>query len=306
MTQINTRAAHTAAVARMSSLSAAIDTLNGQIANGKRILAPSDDAVASTRAATLRRASVAADATQRGIDAAARRLTATDTALDGITNIVQRARDLALQGSNGTLAAADRAILASEVGELLEQFTGLAESRGSDGERLFGGAAADRPAYAADANGIVRWQGAGRAPALEVGGAVVMSGIEGPDAFGTTDSAAGTKDLFAALTALQVALAEPDKLVREAAMADTLVQMDAQVDRLATTRAVAGARLARLDTETDRIARSGLATKTDLVRLESLDMPAAIAELQHLVTVLKATQGSFVITTNLSLWDQLR
>ena len=306
MTQINTRAAHTAAVARMSSLSAAIDTLNGQIATGKRILAPSDDAVASTRAATLRRAAVAADATQRGIDAAARRLTATDTALDGITNIVQRARDLALQGSNGTLAAADRTILASEVGELLEQFTGLAESRGSDGERLFGGAAADRPAYAADANGIVRWQGAGRAPVLEVGGAVVMSGIEGPDAFGTTDAAAGTKDLFAALTALQVALTEPDKLVREAAMADTLVQMDAQVDRLATTRAVAGARLARLDTETDRIARSGLATKTDLVRLESLDMPAAIAELQHLVTVLKATQGSFVITTNLSLWDQLR
>lgn len=306
MTQINTRAAHTAAVARMSGLSAAIDTLGGQIANGKRILAPSDDAVAFTRAATLRRAAVAAEATQRSIDAAARRLTATDTALGGITNIVQRARELALQGSNGTLAPADRAVLATEVGELLEQFAGLAESRGSDGERLFGGAAADRPTYAADANGIITWQGAGRAPALEVGGAVVQSGIEGPDAFGTTDPTAGTKDLFAALTALQVALNEPDKTLRQVAMADMLAQTDAHIDRLATTRAIAGARLARLDTETDRIARNDLAAETDLTKLESLDMPTAIARLQHLVTVLKATQGSFVITTNLSLWDQLR
>ncbi len=306
MTQVNTRAAHAASVARMSSLSAAVETLQGQIATGKRVVAPADDPVAFTRAAVLRRADTAAQASQRGIDAASRRLTATDIALEGITNIVQRARELALAGSNGTLSAADRGILATEVTELRDQFSGLAEARGSDGERLFGGAAADRPAYGIDSNGVMVWQGAGPAPAVEVGGALVASGIDGPQAFGSNDAATGAQDLFATLTSLQASLRQPDKVLREAGMATTLDQLDSHVTRLATARATAGARLARLETEAERIAKSSLATQTDLSKLESLDMAEAIARLQRLLTVLQATQGSFVATTKLSLWDQLR
>jgi flagellar hook-associated protein 3 FlgL len=306
MTQVNTRAAHEAAVARMSSLSRNIDDLQGQIATGKRVTAPADDPVSFTRAAVLRRADTAASATQRGLDAASRRLNATDIALEGVGNLVQRARELALQGSNGTLGPGDRALLATEVGELLEQFAGLADTRGSDGERLFGGAAADRPAYALDANGVMVWQGAGDAPGVLVGGSRIDSGIEGPEAFGRTDVASGSEDLFATLTNLQTALVDPDATTRVAAMATSLTQIDTHIDRLATARATAGARMARIDTESERIAKASLATQSDLTKLESLDMAEGIARLQRLITVLQAAQGSFVATGNLSLWDQLR
>jgi flagellar hook-associated protein 3 FlgL len=306
VTQVNTRAAHEAAVARMSSLSRSIDTLQGQLATGKRITAPADDPVAFTRAAVLRRADTAATATRRGLDAASRRLNATDIALEGVSNLVQRARELALQGSTGTLSAGDRALLATEVGELSEQFAGLADARGSDGERLFGGAAAQSPAYALDANGIMVWQGAGDAPSVLVGGSRIDSGLEGPEAFGATDPATGSEDLFATLTNLQTALGEPDPMLRETAMANSLTQIDGHIDRLATARATAGARMARIDTESERIAKASLATQSDLTRLESLDMAEGIARLQRLITVLQAAQGSFVATTNLSLWDQLR
>lgn len=306
MTQVNTRAAHTAAVSRMSSLSAEVDALQGQISLGKRVLKADDDPVAFTRAAVLRRAEIASEATRRGIDAAARRLTATDNALEGISNLVMRARELALQGSNGTVSAADRAILATEVAELSEQFAGLADTRGSDGERLFGGAAAAGPAYALDANGIMVWQGGGKAPSVAVGGAEVTGGLTGPEAFGTTDAATGARDLFATLTALGTALAEPDRVTREAGMASVLTSLDTHVNQLADARATAGARLARLETEGERLAKATLANESDLSKLESLDMAAAIARLNRLMTVLKAAQGSFVATTNLSLWDQLR
>lgn len=306
MTQVNTRAAHEAAVARMSSLSRTIDTLQGQIATGKRVTAPADDPVAFTRAAVLRRADTAAGATQRGLDAASRRLNATDIALEGVGNLVQRARELALQGSNGTLSAGDRAVLATEVGELFEQFAGLADARGSDGERLFGGAAAQRPAYALDADGVMIWQGAGDAPGVLVGGSRIDAGIEGPEAFGRTDAATGREDLFATLTNLQAALREPDATLRTTAMANSLTQIDSHIDRLATARATAGARMARIDTEFERIAKASLATQSDLSKLESLDMAEGIARLQRLITVLQAAQGSFVATGNLSLWDQLR
>lgn len=306
MTQVNTRAAHTANVSRMSSLSAEIDALQGQISLGKRVLKADDDPVAFTRAAVLHRAEVASEATRRGIDAAARRLTATDTALEGVSNLVMRARELALQGSNGTLGADDRAILATEVSELAEQFAGLADSRGSDGERLFGGAAAAGPAYALDGAGVMVWQGAGKSPAVTVGGADVTGGITGPEAFGTSDAASGTRDLFATLSALGAALAEPDKDLRQAALATTLSNLDAHVTQLADARATAGARLSRLEAEGERLTKATLANESDLTKLESLDMAEAIARLNRLMTILKAAQGSFVATTNLSLWDQLR
>jgi len=222
----------------------------------------------------------------------------------GVTS--PRARELALQGSNGTLAAGDRDVLATEVGELFEQFAGLADARGSGGERLFGGADAQRPAYALDANGVMIWQGAGDAPGVLVGGSRIDSGIEGPEAFGRTDVASGSEDLFATLTNLQAALREPDATLRTTAMANSLTRIDSHIDRLATARATAGARMARIETESERIAKASLATQSDLSKLESLDMAEGIARLQRLITVLQAAQGSFVATGNLSLWDQLR
>jgi len=315
VTAISTRAAHAAAVARLTSLNRAADMAQEQIATGKRLTAPTDDPISFTRAAVLRRVDTAATATQRGIDAASRRLNATDTALAGISEIVQRARELALQGSNGTLSASDRGVLATEVSELLAAATGLADTRGSDGERLFGGAAGAGPAYAADADGVLQWQGAGRAPAVVIDGANVASGIEGPDAFGfTTTTVAGvppvttvtSRDLFATLSALVSALAEPDDGRRNTSMTTALGEIDGHITRLGTARATAGARLGRLDSETERIARSSLANQTDLTKLESLDLTEGIARLQRLLTVVRAAQASFVQTSNLSLWDQLR
>ncbi len=306
MTQINTRAAHTAAVARMSDLSAQLDVVQGQIATGRRVTLPSDDPVAFTRAAVLHRAQAASDASQRSIDAGARRLTATDTALEGISNLVQRARELALQGANGTLSADDRGIIATELREIQASFVSLADSRGSDGERLFGGAAADRPAYAADSNGVIRWSGAGKAPPVPLGDTSVASGVEGPDAFGTTDPATNREDIFATLANLSKALAEPDPDLRDAAMAASIGQIDGHVTRLADSRAAAGARLARLETESERLSKGKLATETDLSKLESLDLTEAIPRLQRLMVVLQATQASFAKLTSLSLWDSLR
>ncbi|MEY2883683.1 MAG: hypothetical protein RL490_1407 [Pseudomonadota bacterium] len=313
MTEVNTRAAHNSVVARMGRLSADIDTAMAQIGTGKRVQAPSDDPVAYSRATAVRRAQAEDAAGQRGIDAANRRLTATDNALESITNLVQRARELALQGANGTLSSENRAIVATELRELQASFATLADSRGSDGERLFGGAAADRPAYALDADGIMRWQGAGAAPRLRIGDAEVATGIEGPAAFGVTDAPdpavdplTQRKDLFATFTLLIEGLAEPDTALRSASVTRSIDLINGHVTRLADARAATGARLARLESDGERIEKAKLAGESDLSKLESVDMSEAIARLQRLTLVLEAAQASFAKTSSLSLWDALR
>lgn len=303
---VNTRAAHGSAVTRLSTLSRQLDTTQAQIATGKRIAAPADDPIAFARAAALRREQAAAGATQRAIDAGNRRLTASDTALEALSTIVQRARELALQGANGTYSAEDRRTIAIELAELTAQARSLAESRDSDGQRLFAGATAAGPAYAPDATGTLVWQGAGAPPTVAIDAGSVASGITAPAIFGTTDTVADTRDLFAALSALQTTLAEPDPELRATGMATAVADLDGHVTRLADARGRLGARLARLDSETERLEKAKLANAGDLSKLESLDMPEAIARLQRLLTVLEAAQASFVRISGLSLWDQLR
>ncbi len=302
MTQVNTRANHSASVAQLTALSAQVDALQGQISTGKRVVSPADDPIAFTRTTALRRAEAANETGSRAIDAATRRLSTTDTALSGVSDIVLRTKELALQGANGTLSADDRASLKAEVTELAKRAASLAETRDDDGARVFGGAAADGPAYASDlVTGARVWQGGGHAPGPDIGGATIATGLTGPEAFGVDDAS-----VFATLDALAKTLAEPDAIVRAAGFDSVLTNLDGLVSRLADSRATAGARLARLDSENQRIAAAKLDTETGLTQLEGLDLTEAIARLQRLSTVLQAAQGSFVRVNALSLWEQLR
>ena len=308
---INTRAAHGGRVSRLAALSARVDSLQAQISTSKRVNTPADDPIAFARAATLRRAQSADTAAQRSLDAASARLRTTDITLGSITTLVQRATELALAGSNGTLSPEDRAILALEVSELAKSFAGLAETRSADGDALFGGAQSPGPAYAPDANGIMQWQGNGTPPPIMAAGSLIATGLTGPQAFGKTTAPSlakpnGTADLFASFAGLAEALTEPDPALRAEALAARLTEIQGHNGRLADAQAQVGARSARLEAEADRLAIQRLARSTDLSRLEDLDMVEAVANLQRLLTVLEAAQASFARTSTSSLWDELR
>jgi flagellar hook-associated protein 3 FlgL len=54
-------------------------------------------------------------------------------------DIVQRVRELAVQGANGTFAKGDMGNMGQEVNELLEELTSIANAHGADGKFLFSG-----------------------------------------------------------------------------------------------------------------------------------------------------------------------
>lgn len=56
-----------------------------------------------------------------------------------VTNLLHRARELAIQGANGTYSASDLKLIGNEVNELLNQMVQVANSRGADGSMLFAG-----------------------------------------------------------------------------------------------------------------------------------------------------------------------
>lgn len=320
--QVNTYASNAAAIDRMSGLRADIAGLQAQISTGNRITTADVDPVGAAHAAQLGRALAVNAADQTGIDRATSRLNSADSALGGVSTLLESAKELALQGATATLGPADRATLAAAVGQLAEQLLGYANIRDSDGNAIFAGARTGT-AYAADASGAVVWQGAGAAPRLTLESGSIATGLDGPAVFagldgGTTMRAPAVPpavtppgvpivtDVFAVLNGLRSALVEPDATVRAHGMANALTGLDAAIGRTADSHALVGTRLARLDTEGKRLDAGKLALQTDLSKTDSLDTASAIAQLQQQMTVLQAAQLSFVKIGALSLWDMLR
>ena len=298
--QVDTRARHDAATARMGDLSAQLDRLQASISTGKRITTTDDDPVGAARLLRIER-TLAATATQRsGIDRAASRLGSADAALDGVSTLLLRAKEIALQGATATLNANDRATLAAEVGQLSEQLLGYANARDGEGGSVFAGARTGQPAYAADSTGAVAWQGVGSAPVLALDRATISTGIDGPAVFD------GEKSNFAMLDKLAASLREADGPARSMGMTTALGDLDIAISRTADTRATLGTRMARLDTEAAEIDAATVRLESEGTATGSLDMPAAIARMQRLSVVLQAAQLSFTRVSGLSLWDMLR
>lgn len=319
---LSTRAGHDAAVQRLTGLQRQLAEVEQQISSGRTVVRASDDPIAHARAATFRRSSAAATMQQKAMDAAAARLSASETALAGIADITLRARDLALAASNGTYNATDRAAMAAEVRELLASARGLAETTGPDGEALFAGAGTP-PAYASDAEGLAAWAGLGQPGDVAITGRRLTAGLTGPEAFGVTEPLLPpdplapppdpdavppprVRNLFDSLAHLAAMLDEPRDAIREAGIAETLGALEGHGDRLAAGQSQLGARAARLEAEGQRLETLQLAWKSGISDLEDTDMTEAVARLSRLSTVLEAAQASFARVARLSLWDQLR
>src|SRR5512144_571543 len=86
-----------------------------QITSGKLINRPSDDAVGAAQA-RLRRSNLdSLDHHREGANVSTSWLDASETALSHVNDLVQRARELAVSASNGTMSQADRSRVADEI-----------------------------------------------------------------------------------------------------------------------------------------------------------------------------------------------
>jgi len=116
-----------------------LNNIQNQIASQSRIQELRDDPAAaanSTRYASyLSRLQRYSD----NIQYAQNRHRESEVYMQETANILQRVRELALQGANGTYASEDRLAMAKEVNQLLNQLVETANARGADGTMLFAG-----------------------------------------------------------------------------------------------------------------------------------------------------------------------
>ncbi|EDL49967.1 flagellar hook protein FlgL [Erythrobacter sp. SD-21] len=303
MINLSTGAFFERSTRQIGTLRSQAETLQQRIGTGERLERSSDDPVAAARLRMLARQERIGDVDTRNSQLAEADLSLTDQALGSIADIVIRVRELAVQASSATLSDNQRSAIGTEIGSLRENLVLLSNSRNIAGHALLGGKATG-PAYV-DGGAGAQFVGTAQVTPLEIGeGQSVEPGLTGPEVFEFT-TANGPTDLFAVLGGLAAALAAGGQTATEAGSA-ALADLDAGLEKVTTAQTVVGARLNWIDLMAERREITAERMAEERADVGGADIAATMSRLQETLTILEASQASFVRLANLSLFSMLR
>ncbi|MDA3851267.1 MAG: flagellar hook-associated protein 3 [Spirochaetaceae bacterium] len=110
-----------------------------QIASGRRLNNLREDPIAAAHSTRLNSRIVRMERYQRNIDHVRSTYQEAEGYMTSSLEAIQRVRELAVQGANGTYSQEEQSYIASEVNQLLNQMIDMANVTNTDGLALFGG-----------------------------------------------------------------------------------------------------------------------------------------------------------------------
>jgi len=116
-----------------------MNQLDNQMGSQTRILNLRDDPIGAAHAVRFESKLARLDRYTKNVNAVIDSNNIADGYLKSATEIVQRVREIAVQGANGTFSASDLKNMGQEVNQLLNELVQIANGRSADGTTLFAG-----------------------------------------------------------------------------------------------------------------------------------------------------------------------
>lgn len=137
--RISTNGSFLQGIRLMQQLQSTLNETQTQVASGRRLLRPSDDPVGAARSVSFRESISRLDQFQRNGNAARSRLEHEESALNAVTNVLQRVRELAIRANNATETQESRKQIAIELQQQLAGLVQIANQKDGNGRFLFAG-----------------------------------------------------------------------------------------------------------------------------------------------------------------------
>jgi flagellar hook-associated protein 3 FlgL len=281
--------------------------LQMQLSTQKKILAPSDNPAATAFIIDLKEKIKESEQYQNNINSARQRLSLEDGILQSSVNILQRIKELGVQGLNATYSQSDRAAIATEMLELKGALVGLANTRDVNNEYIFSGFKTDTEPFATNGVGGYVYAGDLNQRNIQIDtNRQITDGDQGVSVFGAPSGLAPTDPLqipgsianvFEAIDrfAADMSADNPNSA--------SLDDISAAMDNMLTTESSVGVRLNSLDRQ-DGVHTDGIiGLKAVLSETEDLDFADAISKFTLQTTSLEAAQQAFAKVKNLSLFN---
>ncbi|HEX3032837.1 MAG TPA: flagellar hook-associated protein FlgL [Bacillota bacterium] len=245
-----------------------MNKINEQLSSGLRINRPSDDPTGITYALRLHTNITENQQYQKNVSDARSWMETTDTALNEAGLGLQRARELAVQGANGTNDLEAMKALAKEIGQIRQHIEGVSNTE-IGGRYIFSGTMTNVPAFAAGT-----YQGNSQDLKYEIGPGITLPiNVPGDQVFADIP---GADSVFKALTDLENQL----NTGQYGLVSGQIKQLDKWISQNLSTRAEIGARLNRLELTENRLVNSNLNLNSLLDKTENVDETEAITQLK--------------------------
>lgn len=276
----------------LQSTAANLARLQEQGASQSKLNRPSDDPVAAADALQVRSQIAARDQYARNIDDGNAWLATIDSALSTSLDLLNRARDLVVQGANDTNSPVSREALAVEIEAIRDELFSQANTTYL-GRSVFAGTS-DTAAYTAGT-----WDHSGT-PTAEVTRRTGADTTIRVDADGSKAFGAGATSVFAALDDIATTLRAGTNV------AAGIDELDSHLRNVTSTLAEVGTRHAQLLRAENDALDQEVALETRRSSIEDVDLAELLLELEVQRTSYQASLGIASQTLPISLMDYLR
>lgn len=230
--------------------------LQDQISTQKKFTKPSDDPVAAMMGMNYRSDVSKIEQYTRNIGEVNNWVNSTDDALNHAVNVLQRARELTVQASNGTYEGDQRQAIAEEIQQLQEQLVDIGDTQIGD-KYIFNGRDTNlRPSEIGFSTGEVRFE--------VFSGITMPVNVEGKALFENANTS--IQNLYDSL------------MNNDSNIGDHLATIDATINKFLGARSVVGAKQNRVELVEDRLGSQEVFSKEILSNNEDIDIEKAITE----------------------------
>lgn len=269
--------------------------LQDQLSTGKKITRASQDPVVAMNGMRYRTQVLEVEQYKRNLSEVYNWMEATDSALDKANQVLHRTRELVQQAANDTYEENQRASIAKEVGQLIEEMVTLANTK-SNNKYIFNGTNTTEAPVSIDGDSITVSENDAD---VEI---ELLKGVHIP--VNSRPKNVFTEDLFRDLKKIQDALENPATTGQQ--LTGFLENIDTHMNNIVNERAEVGARYNRVELINDRLSEQEVIAKRIMSDNEDADMEEVIINLITQENVHRAALGAGARIIQPTLLDFLR
>ena len=306
--KISTHLMFEKATKQMTTTQTNLAKSQAQLAQGKQIINPSDAPDQASTVQRLKSILTRQDSYQTALNTVQYRLQGEDSTLSSVSDLLIRAKEVAVQANNDTLSPDNRKALGVELQGLRDQMLSLANTKDTSGNYLFAGSKVTQPPFVSVAGGSPQYMGDQTRMKVMVGESRSMPiNRTGTDAFvpvNRTDDKGKVTGVgyFQVMDDLIKGVNTSDR----AKMQGGLGELDTLLGGVSMARANIGSGLKGIDQQTGVIEDTVLNLKTTLSSVEDLDYASAITKMNQQMLSLEAAQSSFAKISQLNLFNYIK